>query len=55
MRRPASSRADVASPRGARLVRVALAVVFALSAVARADAWAHNSECAASARGRGRG
>jgi surface protein len=55
MRRPASSRADVASPRGLRLVRVALAVVFALSAVARADAWAHNPECAAMLAGAGPG
>ena len=55
MRRPASSRADVASPRGSRLVRVTLAVVFALSAVARADAWAHNPECAAMLAGAGPG
>ena len=53
--RPASSRADVTSPRGSRLVRVALAVVFALSAVARADAWAHNSECSAMLAGAGPG
>ena len=53
--RPASSRADVTSPRGSRLVRVALAVVFALSAVARADAWAHNPECAAMLAGAGPG
>ena len=47
---------DDASPRVvARLVRVALTVVFALSAVPRADAWAHNPECSAILAGAGPG
>ena len=46
---------DDASPRVvARLVRVALTVVFALSAVL-ADAWAHNPECSAILAGAGPG